>query len=50
MEIMVRARVAGYRIAEVPITFVDRRYGTSKMGGSEIVSYAQGVWQLFTEV
>ena len=30
----------------VPITFVDRVYGESKMGANEIVRYAQGVWKL----
>ena len=33
--------------AEVPITFVDRIYGESKMGGSEFVQYLQGLWKLF---
>ncbi|KAJ3128314.1 dolichol-P-mannose synthesis [Nowakowskiella sp. JEL0407] len=46
MEIIVRARQLGYSIGEVPITFVDRVYGQSKMGGDEIVSYAKGVWNL----
>jgi hypothetical protein len=32
---------------EVPITFVDRIYGSSKMGGSEFVQYLQGLWRLF---
>ena len=31
----------GYKIAEVPITFVDRIYGESKLGGEEIVEYAK---------
>jgi len=48
MEIIVRVRYGGYRIGEVPITFVDRVYGESKMGGSEIVQYAKGLWGLFT--
>ena len=47
MEIIVRVRYAGYSIGEVPITFVDRVYGESKMGGSEIVQYATGLWNLF---
>ncbi len=46
MEMMVRARQFGYTIGEVPITFVDRVYGESKMGANEIVQYAKGVWQL----
>lgn len=48
MEIIVRARYMGYSIGEVPITFVDRVYGESKMGGSEIVQYAKGLFNLFT--
>jgi len=50
MEMMVRARQFGFSIGEVPITFVDRVYGESKMGASEIVQYLKGVWQLFTTV
>jgi dolichol-phosphate mannosyltransferase len=46
MEMMVRARHFGYTIGEVPITFVDRVYGESKMGANEIVQYAKGVWKL----
>lgn len=50
MEIMVRARAMGYRIEEVPITFVDRVYGDSKLGGDEIVEYAKGVFRLWLTV
>ena len=32
---------------QVPITFVDRFYGESKLGGSEIISYAKGLLYLF---
>ena len=41
MELMVRAKRLGYRVAEVPISFVDRVYGESKLGGDEIVEYAK---------
>ncbi|KAI7873037.1 dolichol-phosphate mannosyltransferase [Spinellus fusiger] len=47
MEMIVRARQFNYSVGQVPITFVDRVYGESKMGVSEIVQYAQGVWRLF---
>lgn len=47
MEMLVRARQFGYTIGEVPITFVDRVYGESKLGGQEIVSYAKGLLTLF---
>lgn len=32
---------------QVPITFVDRVYGESKLGGTEIVSFAKGLLILF---
>lgn len=50
MEILVRARAANYTIAEVPITFCDRVFGESKLGGDEIVQYAKGVWNLFVTI
>ena len=50
MEIVVRAKQRGLRVAEVPITFVDRVYGESKLGGMEIVQYLRGLAVLFTEV
>ena len=31
---------------QVPITFVDRVYGCSKLGNMEIVSYLKGLWSL----
>ena len=39
MEVIVRAHDMGYTIGEVPIVFVDRMYGESKMGMGEIVQY-----------
>lgn len=50
MEMMVRARSLGFTVGEVPINFVDRLYGESKLGGDEIVGYLKGVWTLFTSV
>lgn len=50
MEMMVRARQLGFSIAEVPITFVDRVYGESKLGADEIVQYLKGLVQLFVDV
>lgn len=50
MEMVVRARERDYSITEVPITFVDRVYGESKLGTNEIVSYLKGLWTLFTTV
>ena len=50
MEMIVRARALGYTVGEVPITFVDRIFGESKLGANEIVSYLKGVWSLFVSV
>lgn len=47
MEVIARARNSGCSIGEVPITFVDRLYGDSKFGGSEVVGFATGLWKLF---
>lgn len=48
MEIIVRARKLGLSIDEIPITFVDRLFGESKLGSVEIVHYLQGLWMLLT--
>ena len=49
MEIIVRARQAGHVVAEVPIVFVDRLYGLSKLGGAEIAMFVKGLlWLFFT--
>ncbi|KAM8947688.1 dolichol-phosphate mannosyltransferase subunit 1 [Pelodytes ibericus] len=47
MEMIVRARQLNYTIGEIPISFVDRVYGESKLGGNEIVSYLKGLLTLF---
>lgn len=47
MEMIVRASRKHYNIEEVPITFVDRVFGSSKLGGSEIVQYLKGLVYLF---
>ncbi|XP_064611201.1 dolichol-phosphate mannosyltransferase subunit 1-like [Liolophura sinensis] len=47
MEMIVRTRQFGYSLGEVPITFVDRVYGESKLGGTEVISYAMGLLYLF---
>lgn len=46
MEIIVRATAAKCKIGEVPIIFVDRVEGESKLGGSEITQYLGGLWRL----
>ncbi|RZC33040.1 dolichol-phosphate mannosyltransferase [Asbolus verrucosus] len=47
MEMIVRARQLRYTVGEVPITFVDRVYGESKLGGSEIFQFAKALLYLF---
>lgn len=47
MEMIVRARQFKYTIGEVPITFIDRIYGESKLGSSEIIQFAKGLLYLF---
>lgn len=47
MEMIVRARQFNCKISEVPIAFVDRLYGESKLGASEIVQFVKGLLYLF---
>lgn len=47
MEILVHAKKENMSIGEVPITFVDRIYGESKLGSNEIIMYIKGLLQLF---
>eukprot|EP00560_Eucampia_antarctica_P000264 CAMPEP_0197837966 /NCGR_PEP_ID=MMETSP1437-20131217/33939_1 /TAXON_ID=49252 ORGANISM="Eucampia antarctica, Strain CCMP1452" /NCGR_SAMPLE_ID=MMETSP1437 /ASSEMBLY_ACC=CAM_ASM_001096 /LENGTH=236 /DNA_ID=CAMNT_0043445459 /DNA_START=155 /DNA_END=865 /DNA_ORIENTATION=+ len=46
MEILVHAKKENIFIGEVPITFVDRIYGESKLGSNEIIMYIKGLLQL----
>lgn len=46
MEIIVLAEQLGYKIGEVPIGFVDRVYGQSKMGMEEIIRFLFGLVDL----
>ena len=50
MEMIVRARQNAFSIAEVPINFVDRLYGVSKLGKDEIIQYLKGLLSLFFQV
>ena len=47
MEILILANKRGAKLAEVPITFVDRIYGASKLGSNEILMYLEGLLNLF---
>ena len=46
IEILIRAQLMGCKIAEIPITFVDRQYGESKLGAGEIAGFLKGLWLL----
>eukprot|EP01017_Pseudomicrothorax_dubius_P034820 TRINITY_DN4810_c0_g1_i11.p1 TRINITY_DN4810_c0_g1~~TRINITY_DN4810_c0_g1_i11.p1 ORF type:complete len:157 (-),score=36.42 TRINITY_DN4810_c0_g1_i11:168-638(-) len=58
MEIVIRAAKYGYKIEEVninsftsspsqvPIVFVDRIFGESKLGSDEVVIYLKGIWSI----
>eukprot|EP01054_Gregarina_sp_Poly1_P002677 Gregarina_sp_Poly_1__2676@NODE_1733_length_3444_cov_209_769026_g1134_i0_p2_GENE_NODE_1733_length_3444_cov_209_769026_g1134_i0NODE_1733_length_3444_cov_209_769026_g1134_i0_p2_ORF_typecomplete_len243_score27_04Glycos_transf_2/PF00535_26/8e33Glyco_tranf_2_3/PF13641_6/8_7e25Glyco_transf_21/PF13506_6/1_1e06Glyco_tranf_2_2/PF10111_9/0_0005_NODE_1733_length_3444_cov_209_769026_g1134_i08271555 len=50
MEVATRISRAGFKIAEIPISFVDRLYGESKLGPMEIVEYVKGLLVLFWEL
>ena len=50
MEMITRAQQLGYHIEEVPITFVDRLYGDSKMGSNEILNYLRGLLDIFVDI
>jgi len=47
VEAVVRAVKAGWSVGEVPITFVDRPDGESKLREMEVVLYLDGLWMLF---
>lgn len=47
MEMMVRAKQNSYSVQEVPITFVDRVYGESKISSKEIIGFWMGMLKLF---
>ena len=46
IEMKYRAHLAGFRIAEVPITFIDRLKGTSKMSANIFREAVLGVWKM----
>ena len=47
MEIIVRAKYKGLTIHEIPISFVDRLMGKSKLGMKEVVNYFISVLILY---
>jgi len=50
MEIITRCQYLGYSIEQVPITFVDRIFGESKLGANEIIGYLRGLVDIFVDV
>lgn len=50
MEIIIRAQYNNMTISEVPITFVDRIHGESKLSRKEIFIYFQTVFNLYAQV
>lgn len=46
IELKYRAHLAGYKIQELPIIFVERRAGKSKMSGGIVFEAIYRVWQL----
>jgi dolichol-phosphate mannosyltransferase len=49
-EMIIRARSQGYKIGQVPITFVDRVFGESKFGAGMIVEWLSVLGQLWWEL
>lgn len=47
MEMIARATASGAKIAEVPIVFVDRVFGQSKLGRNEYTMFVSGLVRLF---
>lgn len=46
-ELIYRTQKAGFNIGEVPIIFVDRKIGQSKIDKKEIITSAKAIWHLF---
>jgi dolichol-phosphate mannosyltransferase len=46
VELKFRAHRAGFRLCEVPIIFVDRRFGFSKLGVQHLAQSAWAVWAM----
>lgn len=45
LEILVKAK--GARVREIPYTFINRRFGTSKLDSKVAVDYFRAVWRLY---
>ena len=40
-------KIKGVTVKEIPYTFSDRKYGSSKLGASTILDYCKAVWKLY---
>ena len=49
MEIIFRALMSGFSVSVIPVVFVDRLYGESKLGTQEISSFAKVLMALYKE-
>ena len=47
MEMLIHAKKHNKTVAEVPMTFVDRLCGESKLGANEIALCLKGLFKLF---
>ncbi len=45
LEILVKAKEVS--VTEIPYTFTDRQFGTSKLGASTVLDYVRSVWRLY---
>jgi len=45
-ELIYRSEKKGYSIAEVPVTFIDRKFGQSKLGIKDIIEFFMTVFRL----
>jgi dolichol-phosphate mannosyltransferase len=46
IELKYKAHRRGFRLSEVPIIFIDRRFGKSKLGLSNVAQSGWAVWAL----
>lgn len=49
-ELIYNVQKGGFSIGEVPIVFVDRKLGQSKMGKKDIIDSFHSIWKLFWEM
>jgi len=40
-------KVNGVKIEEIPYTFIDRKYGSSKLDASTVFDYCRAIWKLY---